>query len=154
MAIEPLISWDAPAHLYTEKSADWYWIVGVITLALAAVALMFGEIITALFIVVAVTALVIHASHPPRIIRHEINDRGIVNDGTLYPFLTLDSFWIPHDEFPHKIILKSRKLFSPYIIMYIDEVDPEDVRQTLLKYIAETEHREHFLKHILEWMGF
>jgi hypothetical protein len=154
MATEPIIAWEAPIHLYTEKSSDWYWAVGLITLALAAVAIMFGEIITGIFVIVAAAALVLHASHKPHAVRHEINDRGIINDQTLYPFLSLDSFWIPHDEFPAKIILKSRKLLMPYIIMYIDEVDPEDVRATLLKYIAETEHREHLLKRLLERLGF
>ncbi len=77
-----------------------------------------------------------------------------MTDSTLYPFLSLESFWIPHDEFPAKIILKSHKMFMPYIVMYIDEVDPEEVRQVLLKYIAETEHHEHLLKKILERLGF
>ncbi|MDB5238771.1 MAG: protein of unknown function with transrane region [Candidatus Parcubacteria bacterium] len=154
MATEPLIFWDAPAHLYTEKRPDWYWAVGLITLALAVVALLFGEIITGIFVVVGAVALVLHASHPPHTVHHEINDRGIMSDLTLYPFLSLDSFWIPHDEFPPKIILKSRKLFMPYIIMYIDEVDPEEVRAVLLKYIAEVEHHEHLLKRVLERLGF
>ncbi len=154
MASEPLIIWTAPTHIYTEKKPDWYWAVGLITLALAAVSFMFGEIITGIFIVVAATALVVHASRPPHIVRHEINDRGIMSDSTLYPFLTLESFWIPHEVAIPRILIKSRKTFMPLIVMYIDEVDPEEVRAVLLKYIAETEHREPLLKHVLEWLGF
>lgn len=154
MATEALISWNAPEHLHTEKGSDWYWAVGIITLALAAVAIILGNIVTAVFVVVAATALVIHASKPARIVEHEVNDRGIMVDGMLYPFLTLESFWIPHDELPSKIILKSRKAFTPYIVLLIDEVDSEAVREILLKYIAETEHRESFLKNLLERFGF
>jgi hypothetical protein len=154
MASEALISWNAPAHLYVEKKPDWYWAVGIITLALAVISFLFGEFITGLFIIVAALALVIHASRPPHIIEYQINDRGIASDNTLYPFVSLDSFWIPHDELPPKILLKSRKLFMPLIVIYIDEVDPEAVREVMLKYIAETEHREPFLKGLLEWLGF
>jgi len=154
MATEALISWNAPEHLHKEKRPDWYWSVGIVTLALAAVAIIFGNIITGIFVLVAAVALVLHASHPPRTIYHEVNDRGIIIHDTLYPFLTLDSFWIPHDEFPGKLIVKSRKLFMPYIVIYIDEVDPEDVRQVMLRYIAETEHHEPLIKHILERVGF
>ena len=154
MATEALISWNAPAHIHTEKKPDWYWTVGIITLALAVVAVLFDQIITGIFIVVAATTLVLLSSKPPRILACEINDRGIMVDDTLYPFLSLESFWIPHDEFPHKIILKSRKLFMPFIVLYIDEVDPEQVREILLSYIAETEHHESFLKKILEAFGF
>ena len=154
MATEPLISWSAPQHLYVEKNQDWYWVVGIITLALAAVAFIFGSAITGIFIVVAAVSLVLHASRPPHIINYEINDRGIMADDVLYPFLSLESFWIPHDEFPPKLIIKSRKLFMPFIVIYIDEVDPESVREVLLTYIAETEHHEPFLKHVLERFGF
>ncbi len=62
----------------------------------------------------------------------------------------MESFWIPHNEFPPKIIIKSRKTFMPYIVIYIDEVNPEQVREILLKYIAETQHNEPFLKLLLE----
>ena len=154
MATEALISWKAPAHLYTEKRPDWYWAVGIITAALAAAAFIFGEAVTGIFVIVAAVALVLHASKPPQIVACEVNDRGIIFGNILYPFLTLDSFCIPHDETPPKILLKSRKLFMPLIVIYIDEVDPEDIRAVLLRYIAETEHREPFLKQALERLGF
>jgi hypothetical protein len=154
MATEALISWNAPEHFYVEKSPDWYWAVGIITLAISAVTIIFGNIITGIFVLVAAVALVIHASQPPKIIYHEINDRGLIVHDRFYPFLTLESFWIPHDELPPKIILKSRKLLMPYIVLFIDELDPEDVREVMLRYIAETEHREHFLHKVLERLGF
>jgi len=154
MSSEILIFWNAPTHFYVDKKPDWYWAVGIVTLALAVVSFIFGEVITGIFVVVAAVALVLHASKPPPSIRHVINDRGILLGDTLYPFLNLDSFWIPHEEEPPKLLVKSRKLLAPLMVIYIDEVDPEDVRQILLKYIAETEHHEPFLKKILEWLGF
>lgn len=154
MATEALISWKAPTHFYVEKKQDWYWVVGIITLAITAVCIMFGQIIPAIFVVVAAVALVLIASRPPHYINCEINDRGIVVDKVLYPFLSLDAFWIPHDEPAPKLLLKSRKLLMPLFVIYIEEVDPEAVREILLKYIAETEQREPFLKHVLERFGF
>lgn len=154
MATEPIISWNAPEHYHVEKQSDWYWAVGIITLAIAAVAIIFGNVIPGIFVIVAAVALVLHAARTPRMIRYEVNDRGIAMNDVLYPFLSLESFWIPHDQSPTKIILKSRKMFMPLIIVHIDEVDPEDVREVMLTYIAETEHHEPILKHILEKIGF
>ena len=154
MATEALISWEAPEHFYVEKKPDWYWTVGIITVALATVAIILGNIITGIFVLVAAAALVLHATHPPRDIYHEINDRGIMINNRFYPFLSLESFWIPHDEFPAKIIIKSRKMFMPFIIIFIDNIDPEEVREVMLRYIAETEHHEHLLHHLLERFGF
>ncbi len=154
MATDSLISWNAPEHYFVEKNPDWYWIVGIISLALTVVAFILGNIITGIFVIVASVALVLHASQKPENVYHEINDRGIIMNNTLYSFLSLESFWIPHDEMPAKILLKSRQLLMPLIVIYIDEVDPESVREVLLKYIAETEQSEHFLSHLLERFGF
>lgn len=154
MPSEALITWHAPEHLTTEKKSDWYWVVGIITLSIVAVCFIFGQIITGIFVIVAVSALILHVSHPPQVIKYEINDRGIMVDDTLYSFLSLESFWIPHDEWPPRLILKSRKTLVPFIVIFINEVDPEEVREVLLKYIAETEHHEHLLKHLLERLGF
>ncbi len=154
MPLAPLISWTAPTHIHYTKTADWYWTVGIITVAISAVCFIFSQIIPAIFVIVSAVALVLNASRPPKIVRHEINDRGIVIDNILYPFLTLDSFWIPHDEEYPYILLKSHKTFMPLTVIIIDQVNPDDVREILLKYIAETEHREPFLKKVLEWLGF
>ena len=154
MATEALISWKAPTHVYREKTSDWFWSVGIIALALAAVCFIFGQILTGIFVILATLALVLHASKPAKVVYHEINDRGIVVDDILYPFVSLDSFWIAHDIQPGKILIKSRKTFMPLIVILIDEVDPESVRDVLLRYITETEHHQQFLHNVLEIIGF
>ena len=67
MATEALIYWTAPEHYHVEKKDDWYWAVGIITLTLASVCFILGNIIPGIFVIVASVALVIHASRPPRI---------------------------------------------------------------------------------------
>jgi hypothetical protein len=152
--MKPLIEWDAPEHHYTEKNNDWYWAVGIITFTAAALAFIFGNVIFGILILVGVFALVVHASRRPGLMHVEINDRGVVIDRVLYPFLTLESFWIDAHEHPPKILLKSTKTFMPYISVYIEEVDREHVREILLNYIAETEHQEPLTQKILERFGF
>lgn len=152
--MQPLISWDAPEHIHTEKNNDWYWAVGIITITMAVLAFMFNNIIFGIFIIVGAFSLVVHASKKPRIVHIEINDRGIIVDETLYPFLNLESFWIDAHERPAKILVKSHKTFMPYLSIHIDGVDPEKVRDILLNYIAETEHYEPISQKILERFGF
>jgi hypothetical protein len=152
--MQPLIEWDAPEHFHTEKNNDWYWAVGIITVTAAALSLILGNVIFAILIIVGVSSMIIHAVKKPQIVHVEINDRGIVMDGTLYPFLTLESFWIDAHEYPPKILLKSTKTFMPFIHVHIDGVDPDAVREILLNYIAETEHHEPLSQKILEGFGF
>ena len=152
--MQPLISWDAPEHIYIEKNNDWYWAVGIITITGTVLAFIFNNIIFGIFILVSAFSIIVHASKKPRIFHYEINDRGIVINDILYPFLTLESFWIDAHETPSRILIKSNKTFMPFIIIHIEEVDPEEVRTILLNYIAETEHQEPLSQKILEKFGF
>lgn len=152
--MKPLMEWDAPDHLHTEKNSDWYWAVGIVTITAVTLTFMFGNVIFGILILIGVFSLLVHAGKKPKIIHVEINDRGLVVDDILYPFITLESFWIDAHERPGKILLKSLKTFMPYIIVYIDEVDSEEVRDVLLNYIAETEHHEPLSQKIMERFGF
>ena len=152
--MEPIIEWNAPEHYYYKRSPDWYWSVGIIAVTGAVLACIFGNVIFGILILASATALSLHASIVPRVILYQINDRGIVVDDTLYTFLNLHSFWIDHKHPTPKILLKSQKFFMPFISVPIDEVNPEDVRAVLLRYIAETEHIEPLSLRVLEVMGF
>jgi hypothetical protein len=152
--MEPIIEWNAPEHYYYKRSSDWYWAVGIIAATCAVLAFIFDDVIFGILIAVAALALCLHASIPPRMIRYQVNDRGIVVNDVLYPFLTLHSFWIEHNHPEPKILIKSQKFFMPFISVPIDEVNPEEVRAILLRYIAETEHIEPLSLKLLEAMGF
>ena len=152
--IESLISWNAYEHTYTEKGSEWYWSVGIITVTAAVLAVIFSNLIFAIFLLVGGFALAIHASKKPNIVEYSINDRGVVIGDRLYPFLELESFWIEHEHHEPHILIKSQKFFMPYLHIPIDEVNPEDVRTVLLKYIAETEHAEPVSLKLLERLGF
>jgi hypothetical protein len=149
----PIIEWDAPEHYHYERSPDWYWAVGIIACTGTALAFIFGNVIFGILIIVATTTVFLFSKNTPRILHYEINDRGVVIHDTLYPFLTLDSFWIDTLHPEPKILLKSHKFFMPYISVIIEDVDPEDVRSVLLNYIAETEHIEPFTQKLLERLG-
>lgn len=152
--MQPLIAWDAPEHIHIEKNNDWYWAVGIITITAVALAFIFNNIIFGILILVCSFALVVHSSKAPRTFHYEINDRGIMINDRLFPFLTLESFWIDAHETPPKILIKSHKTFMPFLTIYIEDVDPEVVRDILLNYISETEHYEPISQKILEKIGF
>lgn len=154
MAIAPLIEWVTPEHHQSEKSREWYWAVGIIAGTGAILAFLFGNKIFAVFIIVGAFALTMNAHRTPRQLHVEINDRGLVIDKTLYPFQHLESFWVDVDHHEPRLIIKSRKTFMPFISLILRDIDDEDVRQIMLKYIAEVEHPEPLGKRVLELLGF
>lgn len=176
-----LIAWTADEHVYTQKNAEWYWTVGIIGATVAALAFIFSNIMFGVFVVVATIALCIVSSKPPRRIDYSINDRGIMIDDRLYTFLSMKAFWIEHNHgktadstsfvgtdsetgeqvetgnFVYNkpaILIRSSRPVMPYIHIPIEEVDPEEIRDILLKYIPERQMSESQFHKIFEQFGF
>ncbi|MFC1732229.1 hypothetical protein ACFL6I_18125, partial [candidate division KSB1 bacterium] len=94
------------------------------------------------------------AAKKPHLIHFEINRRGVAIDDVLYPFNTLESFWIDEDEHGHlTLIIKSERVIMPYIVIPIyDEVD--EIRDILLSKLEEEELHEPISHKVLEFFGF
>ena len=153
------LEWKTIEHHHEEKSSDWFWILGIISLATAILAVYFGNILFAIVILLSTFTIVlfIHTKHQE--IDVSINKKGIRIDKILYPYTNLESFWIDEEEeFDHvqtQLLVKSQKVLQPLIIIPIpDEVDLEDLKNYLLSYIDEEEMKEPFFNHLMEFLGF
>ena len=85
----------------------------------------------------------------------KIDSMGIARNKIYYPFETLHSFCIDI-EHPHKkIILRSKKMFMPLIVVPLgEEVNFEKVNAILKEYLPEEYHELPFMENILEFLGF
>ena len=155
-AIENTISWRGYEYDYHEKSGDWFWALGIIALSSTVTAIIFGNILFALLILIGAFTIALFAAKIPHLIHFEINKRGIAIDDILYPFKTLESFWIDEDKYEHHtIIIKSQRAIMPYIIIPLDKsIEFEDVRNILLTKLEEEELHEPISHRILEFFGF
>ena len=148
------LTWTAPEHMYTEKTADWYWIVGIVSATLAVISIFLGNILFGILILVSAFTLALHASHPPRMVDVRVSEKGVQVGDTLYPYSSLESFWIEEKELHPRILLKSESKFAPYIIILLGDVPAEEIRETLDTYLHEIRHSEPFLEKLLIWFGF
>ncbi len=150
------LSWNTIEYLHQEKTTDWYWIVGIVALSIAIIATIMNNIIFAILILISSFTLALFASKKPLEVEVDVDDMGVRIGKTLYPYRNLDSFWVETRENNDRILLKSKKLFMPLIIIFIEEtqVRPGDVRALLLKHLPEEEHSEPFLEKLLVYLGF
>ncbi len=148
------ITWETIEYLHREKTADWYWIVSIVTLSIALISIILNNIIFAILIIVASFTLSLLSSQKPKIIKAEVNNIGVLINKTLYPYKELDSFWVETRDHNDRILLKSKKILMPLISVFIDDVDPEEVRELLAEHLPEEEHREPFLEKLLKYLGF
>jgi hypothetical protein len=149
------LEWHAPEHEHKQRSSDWFWALGIITVSIVLVAILFGNIIFGILILVSAFSLALFINKQPEDIQMSINGIGIMKDRTLYPFETLDTFWIDI-EHPHKkIILHSKKVLMPLIIIPVaDDMNVDALHEQLSKYIKEEYHSLPLVEKILEYLGF
>ncbi|MEQ1561475.1 MAG: hypothetical protein ABL899_01990 [Nitrospira sp.] len=148
------ISWKAPEYIHSEKTTDWYWIVGIITISIAVIAVILNNIIFGILIVTASFTLSLFASRKPSLVDITIDNSGVTSGKIKYPYSNLESFWVETRDAHHRIILKSKKLFMPFIVLLIENADPEQIHSTLSKYLKEEEHTEPLLEKIIIYLGF
>ncbi|MCX6702045.1 MAG: hypothetical protein NTX96_02520 [Candidatus Zambryskibacteria bacterium] len=148
------ISWNTIEYLHKEKTSDWYWIVGIVTISIALISIILNNIIFAILIIVSSFTLSLFASKKPESITVDINDIGITVGKNSYPYKDLDSFWIEtHDSYP-RILLKSKKVFMPFVVVLIENIESEKIHEFLLKHLPEEEHTEPLLEKLLLYFGF
>jgi hypothetical protein len=150
------LSWHTLEYLHTEKTSDWYWIVGIITVTIAVIAIIMNNIIFAILILVASFTLSLFASRKPRVIEISLDGSGITVGRTKYPYNHIESFWVETRNYHPRLLLKSKKFFMPYLVILIDEevVHPDEIRAFLLNHLHEEEHSEPFLEKLLVYLGF
>ncbi len=149
------IEWDAHEYEHKERSVDWFWAVGIISVSIAITAIIVGNIIFGILVLISAFALSLFANRLPATIHMIVDEKGVTRGKVLYPYSTLKSFWID-TEHPHKkIILRSEKMFMPLIIVPLgDETLVEKIHEGLSQSLSEEFHSLPFVEKILEYLGF
>lgn len=156
MAKPPFI-WDAHEYIFRQKTSDWYWVIGIITISVAVLSIIFGNLLFALIILLSGFSMSALSAKEPKLIHFELNKSGVLIDKQLFPFGTLESFWVEdnrHLGMQSKLLFKSQRLIVPLIAIPLEGVDPEEIRDFLLDHLLEDHHVEPLSHKIMEGLGF
>ena len=149
------IFWSAQEYEQPKKSSDWFWGLGILTLALAIASLLLKNLLFAIFIVLAGFAAALYGARKPRTIKFSVTARGIQIADRFYPYESLRSFWLRYDP-PRKKELEiiSKKLFMPRFVLPLGDADPNEVRSVLERVLKEEEVEESLAEIVAERLGF
>lgn len=150
------ITWLAPIHEHREHTADWYWAVGIVTVALGVAFIIVGNILLAIIVILGVGILLGLSRHEPKIVEYELSRKGIRTNKTLYPWETLESFWVL-EETPKssgKILLTSKKTLMPHIVIPIDTKRREEIHRALAHMLHEEHQVEPLPDRVMRVIGF
>jgi hypothetical protein len=157
MARTVLLEWEGREYDHNPKSTDWYWAVGIVAVASAIAAVLFGSYLVAVLVVIAAASLALHAAKQPPLHRFQLTEEGIVIGDDIHPFERMISFSVLEDlegELPPMISIKTESWVSPHLIIPLAGVDADAVYAYFLKHVDEAEHRHTLSDLVAAWLGF
>ncbi len=149
------IMWEAPEHRHIEKTTDWYWAVGIIAISASAASIMFNNVLFGVVILLAAATMILFSHRTPKMHTFELSARGLRIQKTLYPFASLEGFTLDEDApFGPQLILKSRHLLMPLIIVPIPDECVDDIDDIISTRLRELRLEEPLSHRLLEIFGF
>ena len=149
------IIWKAPEYEHRQKSKDWYWSVGIVGVSVAVASAILGNILFGLLIIIAFFALLLHSVKKPRVIEMEASEKGVRIESRLFPYQYLEGFWIEESLMGRKLLIKSKKLLSPLIVLPISsETSLDNLKNLLEEHMTSEYLQESFLEQLMERFGF
>ena len=150
------LSWKAPTHEYTERSPDWFWALGLLSLAGAGISIFFSNVLLAVIIGLGAVCFALLALKPPKLCTITITNEGVQVEEALYPLRSLISFWI--DEVSREtpqLIIGTRSFLNPVLVLPLEpHVSIEELREHMLTLIPEEEQYESMFSHLASFFGF
>lgn len=154
---ESILEWEGREYDHNPKDSDWYWALGIITVAVTIAAILFGNFLFAILVVIAAVALALHAAKLPPVHRFRLVEQGIMIGDDLHPFARMTSFSVLEDldgEYPPMISIKTESWLSPHLIIPLEGVDADVVYAYFLHHVDEDEHHHTFPDLVAAWLGF
>ena len=158
------ITWEVVTHVHRERSADWYWAVGVGTVVAAAASIYFQNYLLAFILIIGMGSIAVLSARGPREHTVRIDRRGVSLDGTFYPFANVHSFWVDvaededgtaHDGYRPHLFLTTGALVMPHVMIPLDNAAHAlEVRDHLREFLPEEPQTPQFSENIAEILGF
>lgn len=152
-AREHKITWRAPEYVFQEKGSDWYWILGIIVATLAILALLMNNVLFMVFTLLAGITLALYGSRKPEIYDFEVNTKGVRVNNKLFPYFTLDYFWIDESGPQTVLILESKHAMMQHIIIPIEGVRSDELRMFLEAFLPEEYIERSWPHQLMERLG-
>lgn len=149
----PVFAWEGREYQFEEKSADWYWALGIIATAGAIASILFGNIILALLVAAAAVTIALVAARSSKMHRFALFEDGLMVDEHFYPFDLMLHFSVleyADETLPPSLSIKTKRFLSPHFLIPIIGHDPVEVYEYVLQHVPEGNHHESVVDRMVE----
>jgi hypothetical protein len=148
------IQWSAPEYTHKEKSMDFLWTIGIVTVVACGLALWKSNSLFAIFIFISGCTLVLFSIRPPQEIGFSIETKGLSLGKVLHPWKDIKGFDIKKGEEYSKLMIQTSKYFLPIYTITFPTNIREEIKAELLKIIPAVEIEESRSVVFMEKLGF
>ncbi len=141
-----ILSWSAPDFIEYNSSEKIFRISAIVFAVSAIASFWFKNYLFGLILAFALLGLYIRYRRKPRNLKIFLTGQGFLIDSSLYEFQELESFWIDYRPPQIKeLILRTKKIIEPKLSLLLENIDPVQLRQELMKYLPEKEEKDNLL---------
>ena len=152
--IDP-IKWSAPEYAHKERSVDWFWTIGLITIIGAGIALWMSDYLFGFFILTAGASLILFNYREPHEIEFKIETNGMTINNVKYQWKELKGFNIKNkdEEEYDKLLIETSKKFIPIFTILLPKESTDEVKEALTKIIPRLDLEESQSVQFLDKIG-
>lgn len=148
------ISWSAPEHIHKERTIDWYWTVGLITIVAVGVAIWTKNYVFAIFILVSGASLGLVSIRHPKEINFTIENKGLTIGRDFYDWSRIKGFDVKKNQHGKIILVEINKYFLPVYTIHIPEELAGEIKDSLSLIIPRIPLNESHSVLFMEKLGF
>jgi len=138
-----LHEWSIAEYEQYERNWIWYLLMGTLGTVFVVYAVLSGNFLFALIIVLFSIILFMQSHQQPVILPFKIAEFGIVVNNRFYPYAELDSYYIVYNPPDVKMLfIETKSSVRPIVRVPLMDMNPNDVRQTLREFLPEDLEKE------------
>jgi hypothetical protein len=136
------VSWTASEFIAYHKDVKWYIVLAISAIVLSAsIYLIIGDILTAVFVLIAAAVLGIFAGRQPRELPYSVDDQSVTIGQKRYLLDNFRSFAVVPEGAFSSIIFMPLKRFAPTLTIYYAPPDEEKILAIIAECLPMTQHK-------------
>lgn len=148
-----IAEWQGLEGEFVPKSSNWYWTVGILSLGSAVAALIAGNFLFSVVLLLSGFTVSLVGSRRPAMHTFRITDRGVHVSTQIFPWANIQKFAIKEEE-PRKLLFELKEGLVRIMTIPLMDTDRTLVRTEFKnRNVEEVERLDSLASHLADWMG-
>ncbi len=148
------IEWYAPEYKHKEKSIDFIWTIGLVTIVSCVIAFWLKNYLFAVFILISGASLILFSIRHPEDVYFSIEDEGFTLGKDRYSWTKIKGYNIKKENDESILLLEVDKRLLPVYTIPLPKEKTDQIKETLSKVAQSKDIEESKSMKFMEQLGF